>query len=56
MGTLLYYNLRMWLQRNPMRMFVHSTEAVEAVARENGLERCFYREMGPWQIVVFSRL
>ena len=55
LGTLLYYNLRHWLKRNPMRNFVHSTEAVEAVVRENGLERCFYRKMGSWQIVVFSR-
>jgi magnesium-protoporphyrin O-methyltransferase len=51
----IYYNLRYWLQRNPMRNFVHPTEAVEAIIRENGLERHFYREMGPWQVVVFAR-
>ena len=55
LGTLFYYNLRHWLQRNPMRIFVHPTEAVEAVVRKNGFERCFYREMGSWQVVVFSR-
>jgi magnesium-protoporphyrin O-methyltransferase len=55
LGTDGYYNLRNWLQRNPMRMFVHPTEEVEAVLRENGFERCFYREMGSWQVVVFSR-
>ena len=55
LGTLLYYNLRFWLQRNPMRTFVHPTEAVEAVVRKNGFKRCFYREMGSWQVVVFSR-
>jgi magnesium-protoporphyrin O-methyltransferase len=52
---LIYYNVRHWLQRNPMRIFVHSTEAVEAVIRKNGLERHFHREMGPWQVVVYSR-
>jgi magnesium-protoporphyrin O-methyltransferase len=55
LGSLLYYNLRNWIQRNPMRYYVHPTAAVEAVIRENGLERSYYREMGPWQVVVFSR-
>jgi magnesium-protoporphyrin O-methyltransferase len=53
---LIYHNVRNWLKRNPMRIFVHSTEAVEALVRKNGLERCFYREMGPWQVVVYSRI
>lgn len=55
LGNLLYYNLRNWLQRSPLRNFVHPTKAVEDVIQKNGLERCFYREMGPWQVVVFSR-
>ncbi|OGO26737.1 MAG: hypothetical protein A2Z16_06490 [Chloroflexi bacterium RBG_16_54_18] len=55
LAMLIYYNLRHWLQRNPMRNFVHPTGAVEAILRENGLERLFYREMGPWQVVVFAR-
>ena len=33
LGTFLYYNLRHWLKSNPMRNFVHPTEAVEAVIR-----------------------
>lgn len=49
------FNLRFWSQRNPFRVFVHSTEAVEAAVRNNGLQRRYYREMGPWQVVVFVR-
>lgn len=55
LGILVYYNFRNWLQRNPMRMFVHPPEAVEAVIRSNGLERHFYRVMGPWQVLVYYR-
>jgi magnesium-protoporphyrin O-methyltransferase len=53
--VLIYYNVRHWIQRNPFRNYVHPTEAVEAVVRKNGLERTFVREMGPWQVVVFTR-
>ncbi|TEU10531.1 MAG: hypothetical protein E3J21_26220 [Anaerolineales bacterium] len=53
--VLIYYNVRHWIQRNPFRNYVHPTEAVEAVVRKNGLERTFIREMGPWQVVVFTR-
>ncbi len=55
LGILLYYNFRHWLLRNPMRIFVHPPEAVEAVIQSNGLERRFYRAMGPWQVVVYAR-
>jgi magnesium-protoporphyrin O-methyltransferase len=55
LGLLLTYNFLNWLQRNPMRMFVHPTEAVEAVIKSNGLTRCFFREMGVWQVAVYSR-
>ncbi len=55
LGNLFYYNLRHWIQGNPMRNYVHPTEAVEDVIRENGLQRTYYREMGPWQVAVFSR-
>ncbi len=50
-----FYNFRNWLQRNPMRMFVHPPEVVDAMIRSNGFERGFYREMGPWQVVVYAR-
>lgn len=50
-----YYNLRYWLQRNPMRNFVHPAAAVEAAIRSNGFERRFYHAMGVWQVAVFAR-
>jgi hypothetical protein len=55
LGVFVYYNFPNWMKRNPMRMFVHSPEAVEAIIRSNGFERCFYRAMGQWQVVVYSR-
>ena len=51
----IYYNFRNWLTGNPMRNYVYATEAVEAVIQKNGLERLFYRNMGAWQVVVFTR-
>jgi magnesium-protoporphyrin O-methyltransferase len=53
--VLAYYNFGNWLRRSPMRMFVHIPNAVEAVIRNNGFVRRFYREMGPWQVVVYAR-
>lgn len=52
---LVYYNFSNWLRRSPMRMFVHPPDAVEAVIRNNGFGRRFYREMGPWQVAVYAR-
>ncbi len=51
----MYYNFRYWLQRNPMRNFVHRTEDVEAVIGDNGLQRRFHRVMGLWQVAVYAR-
>ncbi len=50
-----YYNFRHWLQRNPMRNFVHPSKDIEAIIQNNGLQRYFYRLMGPWQIAVYIR-
>jgi 2-polyprenyl-3-methyl-5-hydroxy-6-metoxy-1,4-benzoquinol methylase len=44
-----------WVERNPMRVFVHSSQAVEAIIHNNGLELIFLREMGPWQVLVYRR-
>jgi magnesium-protoporphyrin O-methyltransferase len=55
LGMSFFYNLRFWLQRNPFRVFVHPTEAVEALVRNSGLRPHFSRKMGPWQVVVFHR-
>lgn len=52
----IYYNLQHWLKSNSMRVFVHPTEAVEALLQENGFARHFHRNTGVWQVVVFKRL
>ncbi len=51
----IYYNFRHWINRNSMRVFIHPTEAVEALLRENGFSRHFHRNMGVWQVAVFKR-
>jgi magnesium-protoporphyrin O-methyltransferase len=48
-------NLMYWLRRNPFRVFVHPTAAVDAVVRDHGLERRFYRRTFIWQVVVYGR-
>ena len=48
-------NFIYWIHGNPFRLFVHPTEAVDAVVRGNGFERRFYRKDGTWQIVVYKR-
>jgi O-methyltransferase len=37
------------------RVFVHPTQAVEAILHEHGLQRHFYRLAGVWQVVIFAR-
>jgi len=54
-ATLLYYNARHWLRRNPMRNYVHPTKEVHAVIERNGLKRKYLKEMGAWQVVVYAR-
>lgn len=48
-------NFSFWLRRDPFRVFVHPTQAVEALVHHQGLARCFYRQAGPWQIVIYRR-
>jgi magnesium-protoporphyrin O-methyltransferase len=43
------------LRRTPFRVFVHPTEAVEAIIQAEGLKRSFYRTTGVWQVVVYAR-
>jgi magnesium-protoporphyrin O-methyltransferase len=47
-------NLVFRVRRNPFRVFIHSTDAVDAVVRRNGLARCFYRKTAIWQVVVYA--
>ncbi|MBE7553430.1 MAG: hypothetical protein HS126_20360 [Anaerolineales bacterium] len=48
-------NLLFWLRRNPFRLYIHPTAAVEAIVRTHGLKRRFYQTAGVWQVVVYGR-
>jgi hypothetical protein len=48
-------NLFFWIQRNPYRFFVHPTTEIDAITQSKGLHRHFSRNMGMWQVVVYSR-
>ena len=43
------------IRRNPFRVYLHSTKAVDAVVRSNGLTQRSYKASGIWQVVVYSR-
>lgn len=49
------FNFFYRLRRKPFRIFVHSTQAVDALVRSQGLQRKFYRRTFIWQVVVYSR-
>ncbi len=48
-------NLFFRLRRSPFRVFVHPTEAVEAVVVSNGFKRRFDQRTLIWQVVVYTR-
>ena len=43
------------LQRNPFRIFIHPSEAVEAIIIQNGFKRLFYHRTWIWQVALFAR-
>ena len=43
------------LRQSPFRVFVYSTEAVEAIISSHGLKRCFSHKTLVWQVVVYAR-
>jgi hypothetical protein len=49
-------NLWFRVSRNPFRVFVHPSEAVDRVAREHGLAPALRRTAGPvWQVALYTR-
>lgn len=44
-----------WLRRDPFRLFVHSTRAVNALIREHGLEPAFEYQTRIWQVVLYKK-
>ena len=55
LSTSIYYNLRFLFQRNPFRVFVHSTDAVEEIITSEGFEWIFFAVKGTWQITVYAK-
>jgi magnesium-protoporphyrin O-methyltransferase len=49
-------NLFFRLRRNPFRVFLHPTEAVDAVLRGNGLVQRFCGKTLVWQVMVYQRV
>jgi len=52
-GRIINFTFR--LQRSAFRMFIHPTERIEAIVRQNGLQRRYYRRTLFWQVIVYAR-
>jgi magnesium-protoporphyrin O-methyltransferase len=48
-------NFFLSLTGTPFRIFIHSTEQVEQILKEEGLAPSYYRKSGFWQIMVYCR-
>jgi Methyltransferase small domain len=48
-------NLPLRLVRNPFRLYIHQTAAVDAVLRSSGLAARFHHDGVYWQVVVYAR-
>jgi len=48
-------NFFLWLLRDPFRVFVHPSRAVEAVVVDAGLVQQFYQKTIVWQVVIYGR-
>ena len=48
-------NAGFWLLRKPLRFFVHSNQAIDAVVTANGLKRQAHFKTLLWQVLVYSR-
>jgi len=53
--ALVFENLFMRLSRNPYRAFVHPTQDVEAIVKDNGFQPSFFRKTAAWQVVIYTR-
>jgi magnesium-protoporphyrin O-methyltransferase len=49
-------NFFITLSGSPFRIFIHSTEQVEKILKEQGLVKQYHQIAGFWQIIVYSRL
>lgn len=49
------FNAFFKLRGNPYRIYLHSTAAIDRIARAAGLERRLHRRMGLWQVMLYTR-
>ncbi len=48
-------NLRLRVQRNPYRFFLHPIDEVDTVLRGNGFERQFFKRFLLWDVALYGR-
>lgn len=48
-------NFFLSLTGTPFRIFIHRTEQIDQLVREQGLEREYHKFAGFWQVMVYSR-
>ncbi len=48
-------NFFLSLTGTPFRIFIHRTEQVDQIVREQGLEPVYHQKAGFWQILVYNR-
>lgn len=48
-------NFFLSLTRTPFRIFIHRTEQIDQIVREQGLVPDYYQKAGFWQILVYNR-
>jgi magnesium-protoporphyrin O-methyltransferase len=50
------FNLYPIIKRNPFRVFIHSTNAVDKIIRKNGFKNLFHKKTVSWQVFVYERV
>ncbi len=48
-------NFGLWLFRNPFRIFIHATDAVEAILGQHGFQRQLHKHTLLWQTMLYTR-
>lgn len=48
-------NLLFKIRKNPFRIYIHSTQAIDALIRESGLKQKFFRKLFMWGVAVYQR-
>ena len=48
-------NVGFWLFRNPFRIFIHATDAVEAILQQHGFQRLLRKRTFLWQTFLYAR-